>query len=249
MHNCPSVSVVVCAHNEENYIAGCLESIIRNNDGSLLEIIVVDNKSTDRTAEIAQHYPVELVRNDRFLGLTSTRLVGLLHSKGDLTAYVDTDNKITPQWFGIIRREFTKSKNLVCLSGPYRYPELDRARYWTHRILNFIFSWTMYLIYGVMVRGGNFVIRKECVDDFRNVAHITHFHGEDVLLSQYFAKRGTCKYVEDFWVAASIRHFQKTGFFRLQCAYLIDFLSIKVFHMFKKSRANEYKWQMNTGQS
>ncbi|MDD5055724.1 MAG: glycosyltransferase family A protein [Candidatus Peribacteraceae bacterium] len=238
-----SISIVICAHNEEHYIAGCIESILNNNDGNLLEIIVVDNCSTDRTAEIARRYPVKLVQNDHFLGLTASRRVGLLHATGNLTAYVDCDNKINPQWFTIIQREFLKSPSLICLSGPYRYPELGWAKYWTHRLLNFVFSWAVYMIFGVMLRGGNFVIRPKCADDFADVARRTNFHGEDVMLAQKFAQRGRCKYVESFWAAASIRHFQRTGFFRLMWQYFKDFISIRIFNMFNSCRADQNNWR------
>ena len=53
------ISAVVTAHNEERYIAGCLDSIL-GQTAEFDEIIIVDDSSTDRTVEIAESYPVEV---------------------------------------------------------------------------------------------------------------------------------------------------------------------------------------------
>jgi len=51
----PLISVVIPAFNEENFIAKTLESLL-NQDFKDFEIIVVDNNSTDQTAEIAKKF-------------------------------------------------------------------------------------------------------------------------------------------------------------------------------------------------
>src|ERR1700686_3589534 len=52
----PAVSVMVPARNEETCLAACLESLAAQT-GVALEIIVIDDHSTDRTREIAQSFP------------------------------------------------------------------------------------------------------------------------------------------------------------------------------------------------
>ncbi len=58
------VSVVIPAYNEEKYIEDCLAAIEEQKD-SKVEIIVVDNKSTDCTGEIAERYADKVVREDK----------------------------------------------------------------------------------------------------------------------------------------------------------------------------------------
>ena len=57
----PTVSVIIPARNEEACLADCLQSLVAQS-GVAFEIIVVDDRSTDRTREIAQSFPEEKVR-------------------------------------------------------------------------------------------------------------------------------------------------------------------------------------------
>src|ERR1035441_7653186 len=95
----PRISLVICAHNEEKYIASCLEYAIQSSGWGRLhykrdgfhEIIVIDNASTDRTKEIAEKYPnVRVVREEK-KGLTRARQCGYLNAKGDVLAFIDAD--------------------------------------------------------------------------------------------------------------------------------------------------------------
>ena len=70
------ISVVVCAHNEEAYLAPCLHALLaqtRRPD----EILVVDNASTDRTREVAEAVPGVRVVDEPRLGLVLARERGL----------------------------------------------------------------------------------------------------------------------------------------------------------------------------
>jgi len=61
----PLISVLIPAYNEENYLEPCLKSVLRQSlSPKLYEIVVIDNNSTDRTAEIVRKYSprVKLVR-------------------------------------------------------------------------------------------------------------------------------------------------------------------------------------------
>ena len=76
------VSVIVRSKNEEGWIGDCL-SAIRNQTHKNLEIILVDNMSTDKTVEKASEYDVKLVQIDKFLpGLAIND--GIRASKGEL---------------------------------------------------------------------------------------------------------------------------------------------------------------------
>jgi 4,4'-diaponeurosporenoate glycosyltransferase len=57
------VSVIVPARNEEANLARCLQSLTGQSDVSY-EVIVVDDHSTDRTAEIARNFPVRVMEAD-----------------------------------------------------------------------------------------------------------------------------------------------------------------------------------------
>ena len=92
----PYMSVVIPAHNEENYIAACLESVKRaavltdgGQDG--VEIVVSANRCTDGTAEIARRFGAEVVTNDD-RSIARVRNAGVSASRGDIVVTIDADS-------------------------------------------------------------------------------------------------------------------------------------------------------------
>jgi glycosyltransferase involved in cell wall biosynthesis len=89
----PLVTVIVAAYNSENYISNCIESIISQSYDNI-EIIVVDDGSTDKTAEIVKRYKKEV---RYFYQMPSgspagPRNTGLLQSSGDYLCFCDNDD-------------------------------------------------------------------------------------------------------------------------------------------------------------
>ena len=92
----PAITVVVPAHNEEKYVARCIRSIRRAAEyyGGDTEIIVVCNRCTDRTAEIAGSHGVRVIFNeDRCIA--SVRNAGIFAAVGDIIVTIDCDNRMT----------------------------------------------------------------------------------------------------------------------------------------------------------
>src|SRR5215208_3595511 len=88
-------SVVVCTYNGELWLRGCLEAVLRL-DYSDFEVIVVDDGSTDRTAEIAGEFPRVRLISTPNRGLSSARNVGLEEATGEIVAYLDDDARPDP---------------------------------------------------------------------------------------------------------------------------------------------------------
>src|SRR5882724_9230151 len=122
----PTISLIIPAYNEEKYIGTCLEYVIKNSNGRFLEIIVVDNASTDSTAEIVKKYEgVKIVHENR-KGLTRARQCGFENAQGDILAYLDADTRMPAGWVETVIEEFNKNDNLVCLSGPAFYYDISK---------------------------------------------------------------------------------------------------------------------------
>ncbi|MGH7877954.1 MAG: glycosyltransferase, partial [Candidatus Binataceae bacterium] len=99
----PMVSVVVCAYNAERTMLACLESL-RELDYPNYEVIVVDDGSRDRTAEIAAEFPeFRLIRQPN-KGLGVARNVGMQAARGELIAYTDSDCVVDPHWLSLMVR-------------------------------------------------------------------------------------------------------------------------------------------------
>jgi O-antigen biosynthesis protein len=93
----PSMSVVVCAYNAESTIAECLDAAAAL-DYPDLYLVVVDDGSTDRTADIAETYPRVRVLREPHAGLSVARNTGFREAHGDLVVYLDSDAFPAPEW-------------------------------------------------------------------------------------------------------------------------------------------------------
>jgi O-antigen biosynthesis protein len=92
----PRASVVICAYQAEATIEECLRSLSEL-DYPNYEVLVVDDGSTDATAEVARRFPVRLLCGGR-LGLSGARNLGLAHAEGEIVAYIDADAQADPDW-------------------------------------------------------------------------------------------------------------------------------------------------------
>lgn len=91
-----SISVLIPAHNEEKYAARCVGSVkaAAKHYGGQTEIIVVCNRCTDRTAEIAEKCGARVIFNeDRCIA--KVRNAGISAAKGDIIVTIDCDNRMT----------------------------------------------------------------------------------------------------------------------------------------------------------
>lgn len=94
----PFVSVVVPARNAEATIGRCLTSLLRADyDPDRREILVVDNGSTDRTAQIVAFHPVRRLFEPR-RGPSAARNCGILAACGEIVAFTDADCVVTTGW-------------------------------------------------------------------------------------------------------------------------------------------------------
>lgn len=91
------VSIVIPAHNEEKFIRRCIESFL-NQTYKNIEIIVVDDGSDDKTAEIVKKYPVRLIQHQKCLGEAVTRSDGTKEAKGEIILHGEADAVYPPDY-------------------------------------------------------------------------------------------------------------------------------------------------------
>lgn len=98
----PVVSFVVVAYNEEANIARCLAAIAGQAEATPCEVVVVDDGSSDRTAEVAAGClpasMLQIVRHQRNRGRGAARASGVAAARGQWVAMVDADIVIPPHW-------------------------------------------------------------------------------------------------------------------------------------------------------
>lgn len=130
----PFVSVVVPVRNGERTLKDCLASLrALNFPPEHREIIVVDNGSTDRTAEIIDDARVRGLHEPR-RGPSFARNAGILASRGEIVAFTDADCVVSRAWLGRLIAPFEASKVGGVAGEIVGYPARTAAERYAARI-------------------------------------------------------------------------------------------------------------------
>lgn len=115
----PKISIIVSAYNIEDYIGACLDSVIKQSYKNL-EIIVIDDGSTDGTPKLIDNYAkqderIKVVHQDN-VGLSATRNTGINLATSDYVCLVDGDDMLLPDYAAklLSRLEHTHADIAVC---------------------------------------------------------------------------------------------------------------------------------------
>lgn len=115
----PKVSVIVPVYNSEKYLSQCLESIGNQSYGDI-EIICINDGSTDESAEILNKYASKDKRikviNQKNKGQSAARNAGLEAATGKYISFIDSDDVVDSRFFEILytQAELTKSEIACC---------------------------------------------------------------------------------------------------------------------------------------
>jgi glycosyltransferase involved in cell wall biosynthesis len=224
------ISLIIPAYNEEASIGACLEAAIKNGHGNFHEIIVIDNRCTDRTKEIALSHPGVKVVYEPEKGLVRARQRGLLSATGDLLAYIDADTRLPEGWTEKALDFFSKNEKAVCLSGPYRYHD---GSAWRNAIMTAVWYLSAPITYrmvGYMVLGGNFIAKKWALEKMGGFDKNIEFYGEDTDIARRLSKFGKVVFRMDFFIYSSGRRFEDEGLIKTNYVYAMNFLWQVVFH-------------------
>lgn len=121
------LSVIVPAYNTAEYIEECVESIISGTYRDL-EVLLVDDGSTDGTGPLCDHlaekYSSIRVFHTNNRGLSEARNLGIEHATGQYIGFVDSDDEVAPNMFETMVRYMTSDVQLV-VCRYLRYQEDD----------------------------------------------------------------------------------------------------------------------------
>lgn len=111
------ISVIIPALNEEKLLARTLESLRKQTyPRSDFEIVVADNGSTDRTAEIARQFGANVYEYTDIKRCGATRQFGATKAKAPILAFTDADAVVPKDWLSTIDT-LLKDPKLVCVGG------------------------------------------------------------------------------------------------------------------------------------
>lgn len=122
----PSVSIVIPAYNEESHLRGCLEAIARQTVRPL-EVIVVDNNSSDATVAIARSFPFVTLLSEKRQGVLYARDCGYNTAKGEIIGRLDADSIVAPNWVEMVQQVFG-DETIDAVTGTVTYREVCAAK-------------------------------------------------------------------------------------------------------------------------
>lgn len=96
------ISFIIPIYNAEPYLVRCVQSVLKQTTAEPLQVILVDDGSTDNSLAIAQEAAREekriVVLRQPHAGQSAARNVGLKYAQGEYVAFVDADDTIAPDW-------------------------------------------------------------------------------------------------------------------------------------------------------
>jgi cellulose synthase/poly-beta-1,6-N-acetylglucosamine synthase-like glycosyltransferase len=195
------VTILIAARNEEEKIALTIEDILAQDyPKELFDIIIADDHSTDRTAEIITSYADRKVKllqlhDDKALNSYKKRAIAeaIKLSTGDFMVATDADCRMGPQWLSTIISHY-ETNDLVMISSPVAYFE-------EHSLFEYMQSLEFMYLIGVgaafigngkasTCNGANFAYRKDVFNEvggFKGIDELAS--GDDELLLQKVAAK------------------------------------------------------------
>ena len=126
----PFVSVIIPVYNRSHDISTCLESLLKlDYPEHKLEIIVVDDASTDNTRDVVSRYPVKMITNPMNRQAPYCRNLGADRASGDILAFIDSDCLADRTWLRELVPVFKEQKIAAVgglVEGYYHTRPLDR---------------------------------------------------------------------------------------------------------------------------
>ncbi|MBQ6888563.1 MAG: glycosyltransferase family 2 protein [Lachnospiraceae bacterium] len=189
------ISVIVPIYNVESYVEECIKSICKQTY-SAIEIILVDDGSTDNSGSICDEYAkidtrIKVIhkKND---GLVKTRKVGLQQSKGNYILCVDGDDWIEPTMIERLYSILTEQKVDIVMCGRFEdtgdthrpvFHGISEGRYNKQALLEKVYP--NMIVNGAFFEWGLFpsvwdkLFRRECLEEYQMAVDDRLTMGED----------------------------------------------------------------------
>lgn len=122
--NTLTLSIVIPVYNEERYIGACLDSIA-SQSLKPLQVLVVDNNSTDKTIQVASKYPFVQILQQKRQHQVFAQATGFKAANADILGRIDADSILPPDWVKKTVAAFEADSKLMAVTGgadPYDAP-------------------------------------------------------------------------------------------------------------------------------
>jgi cellulose synthase/poly-beta-1,6-N-acetylglucosamine synthase-like glycosyltransferase len=227
------ISVVIPAYNEEKCIVDCLKSL-RGQTEKPFEIIVCNNNSTDRTAELASKLADKVIFEPR-QGVSYALNAGIKAASGDVVAFMGADSVADKDWLRSIRIAFERY-NVIGVYGPiYSMNRKSKKYRFVYYFIWHVVSKTLSHTRIAMGPGGNSAFKRDALIKIGGYNPNT-IPGEDIELTMKMRKIGKLKFIENAKVYSSTRRFEQSGVWSISWMWIKTFFRI----IFKKPKKYNY---------
>lgn len=201
------ISVVTSAYNEEKDLPKCLESLTNQTfPKENYEIIIVDNNSTDKTAEIAKSFGATVI-HEKKQGYVFALSEGMNKANGEIIAITDADTIVHPNWLEVINLAF-ENENVVAVTGTAKIKTKSKLFYFLAKKFYDYFLGFNFLIGKPHLIGFNFAVRKSVFDQIGGLDK-NYTMSPDVDLGLRMVKKGKVIYLKEMTVTTSFRRWQE----------------------------------------
>ena len=143
----PKITVVIPVRNCEAYITRSIEDVLAQTFDDL-ELLILDNESTDNTPAIIQEYEKKYpgkIRVDihKNVGVAGNRNLGIELARGEYIVFIDADDRVLPDYCEVFFREINEGGYDAVLGGYYRTNESGRT---IKTVAPRITPWAKYLL-------------------------------------------------------------------------------------------------------
>lgn len=128
MMDTPELSIVVNAYNTERYIAACLRSIFALEEAPTMEVIVIDDCSTDGTEQVVRSFDdprLIYLRNEVNLNAAASVNIAMAKARGRYIARIDSDDEYRPQYLKRTLSLLLENPNVGLVYGDVAYMDED----------------------------------------------------------------------------------------------------------------------------
>lgn len=197
-----SFSVVVPAFDEAGQLGATLRSLAAQDFPGTVEVIVVDNASTDGTAAVAHAHGARVV-SEPLRGVCRARQRGAEEARGEVVVSTDADTVHPHDWLSRIAAQLAHHPEAVAVAGPCRYLDpptwVDVLSRFSFAVIGRVFARTGRLGY---VTATNLAFRREAFPGY--AVHLTQ-GGDEVDFLRRLKRRGPVVWDGDNAVLTSAR--------------------------------------------
>lgn len=117
-----SISVIITCRNLERYIGAAIESVLNQEYAGPVEVVVIDDCSNDRSADIIKSYPqVRYLPSEQNLGVLMATVLGLKNTTGELVFFLDGDDIWEPSKLSATVMRFRAEGRLALVTHDLNY--------------------------------------------------------------------------------------------------------------------------------